>query len=121
MRTLINVRIPSSARFAYDQNLWKIGIDENEKIVFIDLMSNGSLFNGEDWQGDWLSPRAVDLQINGGLGISFTELDINKIPKILDLLDQLWKDGVEAIAPTLVTCSLSSLRRSISSEISMGF
>ena len=113
MRTLINVRIPCSSRFVSDQHLWKIGVDENEKIVFIDLMSNGKNFNSEDWQGDWLSPRGVDLQINGGLGISFNELDINNIPKIIDLLDQLWIDGVEAIAPTLVSCSLSALRRAL--------
>ncbi len=113
MRTLINVRIPSASGFSLDQHLWRIDVDLNGKIVLIDPMSNGTITHGEDWQGDWLSPRGVDLQINGGLGISFTELDYEKIPKIIDLLDQLWIDGVESIAPTLVTCSLSSLRRSM--------
>ena len=29
---------------------------------------------GEDWSGDWLSPMGIDLQINGGLGITFSDL-----------------------------------------------
>ena len=40
--------------------------------------------------------------MNGGLGISFTDLNFNKIPKLLTLLDQLWLDGVEGICLTFV-------------------
>ena len=82
MRTLINVRIPSSYGFETYQNLWKISVDNNGYIELIDQMKNEKVFNGEDWQGDWISPRGIDLQINGGLGISFTDIDIDKIPTI---------------------------------------
>ncbi len=105
--------MPNAFNCDSDESLWKIGVDQNGKILFIDPMSNGKILNGVDWQGDWLSPRGIDLQINGGLGVSFADLDIEKIPKILDLLDQLWSDGVEAIAPTLVSCSIPALRRSL--------
>ena len=80
MRTLINVRLPSSSGFDANQNLWKINVDQNENIVLIDSMFNENKIDGDDWQGDWLSPRGIDLQINGGLGVSFTDLDIDKIP-----------------------------------------
>ena len=68
--------------------------------------------SGECWGGDWISPMGLDLQMNGGLGLSFTELMINQLPKLLRLLDKLWLDGVYAISPTFVSCKVHSLRNS---------
>ena len=64
----------------------------------------------ESWNGDWISPRGIDLQINGGLGLAFPELVPSDLPRLLELLDWLWSDGVEAIAPTVVTCGIEPLR-----------
>ena len=36
-----------------------------------------------------------------------------QLPRLLELLDLLWRDGVEAIAPTLVTCGVEPLRQSL--------
>ena len=69
---------------------------------------------GNDWQGDWLSPMGVDLQINGGLGLAFPELTAADLPRLEALLERLWADGVEAIAPTLVTCGVAPLRQALS-------
>ncbi len=113
MRNLFNIRIPDPSCSLSENILWRIKIDENEKIFSIDLMQKGLMIEGEDWQGDWISPRGVDLQINGGMGIDFTDLDFDKLPLLIQLLDRLWMDGVEAIAPTLVSCSVESLRRSL--------
>ena len=65
------------------------------------------------WGGDWISPRGVDLQINGGLGLAFPELTPADLPRLLELLELLWQDGVEAIAPTLVTCGVAPLRQAL--------
>ena len=67
----------------------------------------------ESWEGDWISPRGIDLQINGGLGLAFPELTPADLPRLLQLLELLWQDGVEAIAPTLVTCGVAPLRQAL--------
>jgi len=55
----------------------------------------------------------VDLQINGGLGLAFPELTPADLPQLEALLELLWRDGVEAICPTLVTCAVAPLRQSL--------
>ena len=64
-------------------------------------------------RGDWISPRGIDLQINGGLGLAFPELTPADLPRLRRLQERLWQDGVEAIAPTLVTCGVPPLRRAL--------
>ena len=105
MRKITNIKLPQPDKSEDENNLFSITLDEQGIIISIDINSNIKSICEEDWEGDWLSPRAVDLQINGGLGISFTDLTFNKIPKLLTLLDRLWLDGVEAICPTFVSCS----------------
>jgi N-acetylglucosamine-6-phosphate deacetylase len=55
----------------------------------------------------------VDLQINGGLGLAFPELEPADLPRLQELQARLWCDGVEAICPTLVTCGIEPLRQSL--------
>tara|TARA_Y100001968_G_scaffold121798_1_gene110836 strand:- start:129 stop:1289 length:1161 start_codon:yes stop_codon:yes gene_type:complete len=105
MRKLINIKLPEPVKGEQENNLYSLVVDENGIIISIDESSNIESSFDEDWGGDWLSPRAVDLQINGGLGISFTDLTFKKIPKLLTFLDRLWLDGVEGICPTFVSCS----------------
>ncbi|MFM8966384.1 MAG: N-acetylglucosamine-6-phosphate deacetylase, partial [Vulcanococcus sp.] len=59
------------------------------------------------------SPGGVDLQSNGGLGLAFPEVQEGDLPRLLELLELLWRDGVEAIAPTLVTCGIPELRQAL--------
>ena len=110
MRKITNIRVPQPDKNEDENNLFSLILDEYGIIQSIDKSSKWDSSYDEDWCGDWLSPRAIDLQINGGLGISFTDLTFNKIPKLLTLLDRLWLDGVEGICPTFVSCSIDQFQ-----------
>ncbi|WP_269609459.1 N-acetylglucosamine-6-phosphate deacetylase [Prochlorococcus marinus] len=110
MRKIKNIKLPQPDKSEDENSLFSLVLDEYGIILSIDKSSNRNSIYGEDWCGDWLSPRAIDLQINGGLGISFTDLTFNKIPKLLTLLDRLWLDGVEGICPTFVSCSIDQFQ-----------
>jgi N-acetylglucosamine-6-phosphate deacetylase len=113
-RWLSQVRLieTATARPAANRR-WRIGLDGEERIARLEPIEPGSAAAGVDWQGDWLSPRGVDLQINGGLGLAFPELSDADQPQLSELLALLWRDGVEAIAPTLVTCGIGPLRQAL--------
>ena len=108
LRWLTNLRLPGQS------GRWRLGLDDQGSITRLLPLPAGAAAAGEDWQGDWLSPAAVDLQINGGLGLAFPELQDTDLPTLLALLERLWQDGVEAICPTIVTCDSSDLRRALS-------
>jgi len=103
----------SHVRLLDDDRAWRIGLDGDGLIAVVRPLPAGSSGAGETWGGDRLSPGGVDLQINGGLGLAFPELAEEDLPRLLELLDLLWRDGVEAICPTLVTCAVAPLRRSL--------
>ena len=107
MRWLTDVRLPTAP------GLWRIGLDAEDCIAAVRALPAGSAATGANWGGDWLSPAGVDLQINGGLGLAFPELTPADLPRLLELLELLWRDGVEAIAPTLVTCGVAELRQAL--------
>ncbi|MEJ6584679.1 MAG: N-acetylglucosamine-6-phosphate deacetylase [Synechococcus sp. ArSW.bin.68] len=113
MRRITHVCLPNSTTKAGHSQSWWLQIDKQDRIVDLGVMPNGSAMAGESWRGDVLSPMGVDLQINGGFGLPFPELTEAALPQLLQLLDQLWRDGVEAISPTLVTCSVEPLRRAL--------
>ena len=103
----------SSVRLPAEDGLWRIGVDAEARIAAVLPLPAGSAAAGANWAGDWLSPMGVDLQINGGLGLAFPELTPADLPRLLELLELLWRDGVEAIAPTLVTCGVAELRQAL--------
>jgi N-acetylglucosamine-6-phosphate deacetylase len=67
-----------------------------------------------DLQGDWLSLGGIDLQINGGLGLAFTELGAKDINKLKEICQFLWQQGIDGFLPTIVTTSVEKIRRSLS-------
>jgi N-acetylglucosamine-6-phosphate deacetylase len=114
MHWLSHVRLPRARRCSHGaEQRWRIGIDEQERIAAVVPIPAGSAAAGDHWGGDWLSPAGVDLQINGGLGLAFPELTSADLPRLLELLELLWADGVEAISPTLVTCGVAPLRQAL--------
>lgn len=115
MRWLSNVRLPGGTPCTHrrDQR-WRVAVDEAGRIAHLEIIGSGSAAAGDDWGGDWLSPMGVDLQINGGLGLAFPELSDADLPRLEELLALLWRHGVEAIAPTLVTCGVGPLRQALS-------
>ncbi|MBM5800826.1 MAG: amidohydrolase family protein [Cyanobacteria bacterium K_DeepCast_35m_m2_023] len=119
MRWLSNVRLPQARRCRHgDSGLWRIGLEADEAsgselITAIEPIAAGGAAAGTSWDGDWLSPMGVDLQINGGLGLAFPELTPADLPRLAELQQLLWRDGVEAICPTLVTCGIEPLRQAL--------
>jgi N-acetylglucosamine-6-phosphate deacetylase len=105
-----NLRLPLPAE---DGRRWRLGVADDGRIASLQPLPPGSCGAGDDWGGDWLSPAGIDLQINGGLGLPFPDLEPGKLPQLLQLLDHLWVDGVEAISPTLVTCGVAPLRTAL--------
>ncbi|WP_353292758.1 N-acetylglucosamine-6-phosphate deacetylase [Synechococcus sp. M16CYN] len=112
MRRITDVRLPAPLGSDTEQRYW-LNLSPQGVIVASGPMEIKNPEVRSSWHGDWISPRAVDLQINGGLGLAFPELVPTDLPRLIDLLKLLWRDGVEAIAPTLVTCGVAPLRKSL--------
>jgi len=113
MRWLTNVRLPQARRCRHGESgLWRVGLD-GDRIAALEPIAAGTAAAGESWDGDWLSPMGMDLQINGGLGLAFPELTPADLPKLAELQELLWRDGVESICPTLVTCAVEPLRQAL--------
>ena len=112
MRRITEVRLPHPHQGDADQR-HTLTLDQNLQIQTIQRMTAGDAEEATSWAGDWISPRAIDLQINGGLGLAFPELIPDDLPRLMKLLELLWQDGVEAIAPTLVTCGVAPLRQAL--------
>ena len=87
MNWLTNVRLPNPLLTNPENNLWRIELNEQQIIHSVVPMSSNheSLEEEEDWMGDFLSPMAIDLQINGGLGLAFSELEFQDLPKLYAL------------------------------------
>ncbi len=113
MRRITDVRLPQRPGNCDGAELHWLTVDDQGRIAATGPMRPGSAMAGESWGGDRLSPRGIDLQINGGLGLAFPELGEGDVPTVEQLLERLWRDGVEAIAPTLVTCAVEPLRNAL--------
>ena len=113
MRRITDVRLPGRPGSHDPVGLSWLSLNDHNLITATGPMPVGGAMAGESWHGDRLSHRGIDLQINGGLGLAFTELSDQDLPRLLELLELLWRDGVEAIAPTLVTCGVTPLRQSL--------
>ena len=112
MRRITNVRLPAPLGGATKRQHW-LDLNIEGVVTALGPMGSGTSQAENNWNGDWISPRAIDLQINGGLGLAFPELTPHDLPRLVELLDLLWSDGVEAIAPTLVTCGIEPLRNAL--------
>ncbi|MEN9520391.1 MAG: hypothetical protein RLZZ381_2979 [Cyanobacteriota bacterium] len=66
-----------------------------------------------DLQGDWLSLGGIDLQINGALGLAFPDLVATDLPKLEQICDFLWQQGVDGFLPTIVTTAVDKIQRSL--------
>jgi N-acetylglucosamine-6-phosphate deacetylase len=119
MRWLTGVRLPHANRCSHGAaQRWRVGLsdgngEQGPLIAALEPIAPGAACAGDDWDSDWLSPMGVDLQINGGLGLAFPELSAADLPRLQELQALLWRDGVEAICPTLVTCGIEPLRQAL--------
>ncbi len=67
-----------------------------------------------DIKGDFVSLGGIDLQINGGLGLAFPDLEIGDLPKLQEISNFLWQNGIDGYLPTIVTTSIEKIERSLS-------
>lgn len=66
-----------------------------------------------DVGGDWISLGAIDLQINGALGLAFPDVQKTDFDRLDQICDLLWAQGVDGFLPTIVTTSVENIRRSL--------
>jgi N-acetylglucosamine-6-phosphate deacetylase len=112
--TIINARVPGY------QGLQQIRIDAQGIIEVIEPMDRtlpvGAIqeLPRIDVAGDWVSLGGVDLQINGGLGLAFTDVDLTACYQLREICQFLWRQGIDGFLPTLVTTSVEKIQRSLS-------
>jgi N-acetylglucosamine-6-phosphate deacetylase len=109
--TIINANIPDF------QGLQYIQINQAGKISQIASMNYFSAEciaeNHLDLKGDFLSLGGVDLQINGALGLAFPDLKPADLPKLTEICNYLWQEGIDGFLPTIVTTSLEKIQQSL--------
>jgi len=110
--------IITNAVIANKQGLQYLKIDQNGIISEIEAMSNfqseQTSFNQIDLNGDILSLDGIDLQINGALGLAFPDLEVKDLPKLKEICQYLWQEGIGGFLPTIVTTSLDKIQQSLS-------
>lgn len=111
---IINARLPGYS------DLQQIWIDSQGSIAQIRSMN--AVFQRVpppdlqvlDVAGDWVSLGGVDLQINGTLGLAFTDLKPGDSASLEKICQFLWQQGIDGFLPTLVTTSVENIQRSLS-------
>ncbi|MEB3882872.1 N-acetylglucosamine-6-phosphate deacetylase [Lyngbya sp. CCY1209] len=66
-----------------------------------------------DLGGDRISLGAIDVQINGALGLAFPELTPKDTDVLQAICEYLWKQGIDGFLPTIVTTAPEKFRRSL--------
>ena len=61
MRKITNIKVPQPEKSEDEKNLFSLVLDEHGIILSIDKTCKKESSYDEDWHGDWLSPRAIDL------------------------------------------------------------
>lgn len=95
------------------------GILENKTILiksgFIESIVDGNPDIPDalelDARGQFIAPGLIDIQINGFMGIDFSNQDLT-IDDIRMATKALWAKGVTTILPTVITNSQANLKRS---------
>ena len=111
---IINARVPG------DRGLQQISSDERGYVQTIRTMTltrdrpSEKEIRTIDAAGDWVSLGGVDLQINGALGVPFTEMTSKNGASLKQICSFLWAQGVNGFLPTLVTTSIENIHRSLS-------
>lgn len=73
---------------------------------------NGAVQYLED-ENACLSPGGIDLQINGGLGLAFPDLTRDDLPKLTEIAQYLWNQGVDGFCPTIVTTAVEKIHQAL--------
>jgi N-acetylglucosamine-6-phosphate deacetylase len=104
--------IITNARITGYQNLQQITVNNEDKITKISEQKSG-VKGDVNVEGDVISLGGVDLQINGGLGLAFPDLELTDLPKLQEISQYLWEQGVDGYLPTIVTTSVAKIRQAL--------
>jgi N-acetylglucosamine-6-phosphate deacetylase len=110
-RQIVNARIPGYS------GLQSILIDSRgiiQAIAPVESVDLETQLLTLDVAGDWVSLGGIDLQINGGLGLAFPDLNQENCQQLPAIAEFLWNQGVDGFVPTLVTTSVENIQRSLS-------
>ncbi len=111
--------IITNARILGYKDLQQVAIAGDETIKAIAPCSENQQSNPIkseqiiDLAGDWLSLGGIDLQINGGLGLAFPDLELTDFAQLDKICDFLWLQGVDGFLPTIVTTEIAKTQRSL--------
>ena len=108
---MVDLLIKNAKVIGYS-GLQQVEIEEN-KIEAIAPLLKSNAQTTIDLNGDSLSLGGVDLQINGGLGLAFPDLELKDFPKLKQICDFLYMQGVDSFLPTIVTTAVAKIQRSL--------
>ncbi len=108
---IVDLLIKNAQIVGYD-GINQIAIADS-KIAAIAPIVNLAASQIIDLEGNWLSLGGIDLQINGGLGLAFPDLDSADLPKLKQICNFLWQQGVDGFLPTIVTTAVDKIQRSL--------
>ncbi|WP_423129376.1 N-acetylglucosamine-6-phosphate deacetylase [Gaoshiqia sp. Z1-71] len=103
------------------QVITPVGIVENGTVIvksgIIEVVAEGNLdVPGAaelDAKGKYIAPGLIDIQINGFLGVDFSDQNLT-IEDLHKVTKALWKEGVTTFLPTLITNDQTNLKTSFS-------
>ena len=107
---IINAKLPGY------KGLQRVAVNPQGLITRISPMSKArAVLNPRslDMAGSWISLGGVDLQINGALGLAFTDVQIQDLGQLQKICEFLWCQGVDAFLPTLVTTSVKKIHQAL--------
>ncbi len=78
--------------------------DKIISITSIERLTDGS-------KAVYIAPGLIDIQINGFMGVDFSDPELNK-EDIIKAIEALWEHGVTTFLPTLITAGHEQLLRS---------
>lgn len=102
-----------NTRVVGHQGLQQVAIQERKIVAIAPKLDCPATTTTINLEGDWLSLGGVDLQINGGLGLAFPDLELENLPKLEQICEFLWQQGVDGFLPTIVTTSIDKIQRSL--------
>jgi N-acetylglucosamine-6-phosphate deacetylase len=106
------MKIITNAKITGYQELQQITVNNEGKIADISAQKTG--IKGDlNVEGDLISLGGIDLQINGGLGLAFPDLERKDLLKLHKIGEYLWNQGVDGYLPTIVTTSVAKIRQSL--------
>ncbi|MDJ0568718.1 MAG: N-acetylglucosamine-6-phosphate deacetylase [Pleurocapsa sp. MO_192.B19] len=102
-----------NARIVGHQSLQQVAIEKGKIEAIAPKLNLAETTETIDLGGDWLSLGGVDLQINGGLGLAFPDLELKDLPKLKQICNFLWQQGIDGFLPTIVTTAVDKIQRSL--------